>query len=313
MQFQLNRRASQICDQLDCDLLRVGRLDRSRTRLFDFGVDVLGGLAAGVELANICTAGLARIEIVPGEPLVWQGPSVAIHTDHPIACCMASQYAGWQIQGHDYFAMGSGPMRAAAATEDVLRRLNAVEKTDVAVGVLESHQIPPEAICREMADACGVSEESLTLLIAPTASQAGHIQVVARSVETAMHKLFELEFDIERIVSGFGVAPLPPVAGSDLEGIGRTNDAVLYGARVTLWVRGDDRSLREIIELVPSQSSADHGRPFRELFERYDRDFYRIDPKLFSPAEVTLINLDTGNLHRSGQVDSDLISRSFEG
>ena len=86
----------------------------------------------------------------------------------------------------------------------------------------------------KIAAACQVEPSSVTLLVAPTASLAGGVQVVARSVETAMHKLAELKFDLARIVSAHGSAPLPPVAGDDLAAIGRTNDAILYGARVVL-------------------------------------------------------------------------------
>ena len=145
-----------------------------------------------------------------------------------------------------------------------------------------------------LAEACQVFPERLTLLVAPTASQAGGVQIVARSVETALHKLSEIGFDLARVESGFGVAPLPPVAADDLAAIGRTNDAILYGGEVTLWVRGDDGELETLGPRVPSDSSPDHGQPFRAIFERYERDFYRVDPHLFSPAAVTFVNLDTG-------------------
>ena len=128
-----------------------------------------------------------------------------------------------------------------------------------------------------------------------------------------MHKLFELGFDLSRVVAGHGVAPLPPVASEDLVGIGRTNDAVLYGARVTLWVRGDDDALQALGPRVPSQASPDYGRPFAEIFERYERDFYRIDPLLFSPAEIHFVNLDTGKMLRFGPPQAEVLHESFLG
>ncbi len=207
---------------------------------------------------------------------------------------MAAQYAGWQITGEKFFAMGSGPMRAAAAKEPLFAKIGCTEQADDAVGVLETRQFPPDAVCRDIAERCGVSPERLTLLLAPTASLAGSVQVVARSVETALHKLFELGFDLRRIESGFGTAPLPPAAADDLAAIGRTNDAILYGGEVTLFVRGDDASLEAVGPRVPSGASSDHGQPFAAIFERYDRDFYKIDPHLFSPARVTLCGLDSG-------------------
>ena len=117
---------------------------------------------------------------------------------------------------------------------------------------------------------------------------------MARSVETALHKLAELKFDLSRIVSAHGTAPLPPVAANDLAAIGRTNDAILYGARVVLCVTGDDASLESIGPQVPSSASRDHGEPFATIFARYNHDFYAVDPHLFSPAEVVFQNIETG-------------------
>ena len=123
---------------------------------------------------------------------------------------------------------------------------------------------------------------------------------MARSVETALHKLAELKFDLGRIQSAQGSAPLPPVARDDVSAIGRTNDAVLYGGRVVLYVTGDDASLEQIGPKVPSSSSRDFGEPFAAIFARYNHDFYAVDPLLFSPAEVVFQNLDTGRSHAFG-------------
>ena len=101
-----------------------------------------------------------------------------------------------------------------------------------------------------------------------------------------------------------GSAPLPPVAQDDLAAIGRTNDAILYGARVVLYVTGDDASLEEIGPKVPSSSSRDYGEPFAAIFARYNNDFYAVDPHLFSPAEVVFQNLETGRVHAFGEVDA---------
>jgi methenyltetrahydromethanopterin cyclohydrolase len=142
-------------------------------------------------------------------------------------------------------------------------------------------------------------------------SIAGTTQIIARSVETALHKLHELKFDVTQVASGYGVAPLPPVATDFVQAIGRTNDAILYGGKVTLWVRADDELLEHIGPKVPSASSKDHGAPFAEVFARYSGDFYKIDPLLFSPAEVEFRNLKTGKCHRFGRVEPALLRKSF--
>jgi methenyltetrahydromethanopterin cyclohydrolase len=311
--MQLNQRAAALCEGL---IARAGMLgadvhDVGGATLIDLGLNARGGLEAGLALAEVCMSGLGRVSVVAADPTVWQGPAVAVQTDHPIAACLASQYAGWQIAKDKFFAMGSGPMRAAAGKEAIFDQIGFKERPDVAVGVLETGKLPPADVVAELAEACGVEPAKSTLLAARTASQAGTVQIVARTVETALHKLHELGFDLTRIESGWGVAPLPPPAADDLGGIGRTNDAILYGALVTLWVRGDDASLETVGPRVPSSASPDHGEPFARIFERYDRDFYKIDPLLFSPAVVTLANLDTGRSFRFGRQLPDVIAASF--
>jgi methenyltetrahydromethanopterin cyclohydrolase len=255
-----------------------------------------GGLDAGLMLARLCLADHADVSIVPGD----SGPAVQVRTDHPVFACLASQYAGWQIGVGKYFAMGSGPMRAIAAREAIFEHLPGKETSTVAVGVLETKKLPPEEVVRHLQEKLPGAE--LKLAVAPCASLPGTLQVVARSVETALHKLHELKFDVATITSGHGVAPLPPVAASEMAAVGRTNDAILYGARVTLWGRFDDAVIDAIGPKVPSSASKDYGKPFAELFEQYGGDFYKIDPLLFAPAQVTFANLATGRQVTFGAV-----------
>ncbi len=314
--MDLNNLAHRTCQALLVDAQRNRVSVQSAAEgacLVDCGVNCDGGLEAGRLLAETCLAGLGKVTLGQGDPIVWNGPWVQIRTDQPVAACMASQYAGWQVANDGYFAMGSGPMRAARGREPLFERIGHLERAEQVVGVLESRALPNAETCAYIASECDVATDKLTLLVAPTASLAGTVQVVARSVETALHKIFELDFDLSQVVAGFGVAPLPPVAHDDLVGIGRTNDAVLYGAHATLWVRSEDAVLRELGARIPSCSSSDHGQPFAEIFDRYDRDFYKIDPMLFSPAQITLINLNTGNSFRHGQPMPEVLRRSFAG
>jgi methenyltetrahydromethanopterin cyclohydrolase len=280
-------------------------------RYVDCGIEARGGLLAGIELARICMGGLGQVTIVPGELGERTIPLVQIVTDQPVRACLASQYAGWALKEGKFFAMGSGPMRAAAGSEAIFDVIGFRETAEQIIGVLETRKPPPPAIVSKIAQACRVDTAAVTLLAAPTASLAGGLQIVARSVETALHKLAELKFDLSRIVSAFGVAPLPPIAANDLAAIGRTNDAILYGARVVLDVTGDDSSLEAIGPQVPSSASRDHGEPFAAIFARYNHDFYAVDPHLFSPAEITFQNIETGKVHAFGQVTPGILARSF--
>lgn len=310
----LNERAAELCRTYlarSAELHLTVHAEPGQAVVVDAGIQARGGLQAGLVLANVAMAGLGTVSVVPWHGASWGGPAIAVHTDHPLLACMCAQYAGWQIVSGKYFAMGSGPMRAAAGREELFKRLGYAESPQVAVGVLETAALPPPEVARQVAAECRVEPHRLTLLAARTSSQAGTVQVVARTVETAMHKLFELGFDLTKVESGFGVAPLPPVAGDDLTAIGRTNDAVLYGGEVTLWVRAADDELAAIGARVPSSASPAHGRPFAELFAEAGHDFYRMDPALFSPAVVRLCNLQTGRSVTHGELRVDVLERSF--
>jgi len=314
MTISLNCRALEAVEAL------LGRAEERRVavhgvegggRYVDCGIDSRGGLLAGIELARICLGTLAEVAIVPGEAGGWAVPLVQVVTDHPVQACLASQYAGWALKEEKFVAMGSGPMRAAAGSEAIYDVIGFRETAAAVVGVVETRKPPPPAIVARIATACRVQPAAVTLLAAPTASLAGGVQIVARSVETALHKLAELKFDLSRIVSAHGTAPLPPLAAGDLAAIGRTNDAILYGARVILAVTGDDASLEAIGPQVPSSASHDYGEPFAMIFARYNNDFYAVDPHLFSPAEFIFQNAETGKVHPYGRVAVDIVARSF--
>ncbi len=310
----LNDRAKYITDtliDLANDLKISSSFSPEGVSLIDLGISVAGGLEAGRLLAETCLAGLAHVSYAPSADIFPTTTAVQIDTDHPVQACMASQYAGWQLVTDDFFGMGSGAMRAASGREELFKDIGHTENASQVVGVIETAKPPTESVCKMIAEACGVTPSKLTLAFAPTASLAGTVQVVARSLETALHKMHELGFDLARIESGTGVAPLPPVAADDLAGIGRTNDAILYGGEVSIWVTGDDSSIESIGSKIPSGASKDYGKPFIEVFKEYDHDFYKIDPHLFSPAVININNLETGSCYRFGELNPVVLSQSF--
>jgi methenyltetrahydromethanopterin cyclohydrolase len=281
-------------------------------RVIDAGIEWPGGLAAGQLLAELCMGGLGHVDFTPltigGD--VW--PGVFVWTDHPAEACMASQYAGWAIAVEKFFAMGSGPLRAKARVErELFHKLGYVEDAARGVLVLEGPSLPTDDVAAWVAAKAGIGADAITFAIAPTASLAGSVQVAARIVETGLHKMDTLGFDVRRIVGAMGTAPLPPVAKSDIRAIGRTNDCVLYGGQARYTVRADDAELSALAERLPASTSADYGTPFYEIFKRYDSDFYKIDPLLFSPAEVWLTSVASGRTFHAGRVAPDVLSASL--
>jgi methenyltetrahydromethanopterin cyclohydrolase len=312
--YSLNEQALPLAEQMgnNAVALRIaGHYTPSGATIVDCGVQVEGGILAGVHLARISMAGQGEVALVPGEVDGVVCPHIQVMTDRPVMACLASQYAGWQISVGKFFAMGSGPMRAAYGKEALFDEIPGREMASFAVGVLEARQLPDDAVVTYLRERLGMPGERMILLTAPAASLAGTVQVVARSVETAIHKLHTLKFDLSKVVSAFGTAPVPPVSPNEITAIGRANDAILYGGRVVIWVRGDDAEFSEVGPKVPSSGSRDHGEPFAAIFERYNRDFYKIDPMLFSPAQVAFQNLKTGNTFRFGKVEPELLRRSF--
>ena len=290
------------------------RVDEHRiagARVLDFGVHAVSGLEAGLLLARICLADFASVSVNTGQLDRHNWPTISVRSDHPLLACLCSQYAGWRVAVEDYFAMGSGPMRAVAQVEPLFEELDYREQGGPCVGVLESASLPPEIAVRWLSEKLKIDPTELTLCVAPTASLAGTVQVVARTLETALHQLHERGFEMDWINSGMGLAPVPPIAADDLTAIGWTNDAILYGGCVMLWVNGDDKRITEIGPRIPASGSRAYGRPFLELFEEAGRDFYKLDPHLFSPAEITIHNMTSGRVHRFGTTAPEILKKSF--
>ena len=284
----------------------------SGTRVIDAGVNVAGGYAAGLAMAEVCMGGLGHVDYVPiaidGE--TW--PGLQVWTDHPAESCMASQYAGWAISPEGFFAMGSGPLRAKARVErELFEKLGYGEDASRGVLVLEGRTLPTDDVVAWVARKAAISPAGLTLLIAPTASLAGGVQIAARVIETGLHKMHTLGFDVRRVVSAIGTAPVPPVAKSDIRAIGRTNDCVLYGGQARYTVRADDEELAGLAERLPATASSDYGTPFYDIFKRYDHDFYKIDPLLFSAAEVWLTSATSGRTFHGGRLNPEVLQASL--
>jgi methenyltetrahydromethanopterin cyclohydrolase len=313
--LRMNEAAIEIADTMadDADVLRVKthRLP-SGARVIDAGVDVDGGIEAGIAIAEICMGGLGNVTCTPVQIGEKSHPGLTVWTDHPAVACMASQYAGWAISVGKFLAMGSGPLRAHARVErELFEKLGYEEQADEGVLVLEGRTLPTDEVAAWVADKARLQPLQLTFVVAPTASLAGGLQISARIIETGLHKMETLGFDVRRVLSATGTAPLPPVAKNDLRAIGRTNDCILYGGEARYTVRATDAELEKLAGQVPASASRDYGTPFYEIFQRYEGDFYKIDPLLFSPAEVWLTSTETGRTFHAGRLNPEILEASL--
>ncbi|MGR9105411.1 MAG: methenyltetrahydromethanopterin cyclohydrolase [Gammaproteobacteria bacterium] len=296
--------------------LKVSKLDNGCT-IVDAGIEVDGGLEAGRLIAEICLGGMATVTLTHS-PYAGRWPlTVNVHTGNPVLACLGSQYAGWSLSHGKgkgaFYALGSGPARALCVKEELFGELQYKDESSETVLVMEVDKIPPLELIEKIANDCGVAPSGLTIILTPTSSLAGSLQVVARVLEVAMHKAHTLHFPLSDIVDGSGSAPLCPPAPDFMQAMGRTNDAILFAGQVHLFVRGSDEAAEKLAAELPSSVSKDYGKPFAQVFKEYDYDFFKIDPLLFSPASVIVTALQSGRSFHAGKLDVALLEKSFGG
>ena len=215
-------------DELQVDILELD----NGTTIIDAGVEVEGGFEAGLYVARICMADLADIRFSTFDLGKFAVPALELTTDHPVIACMASQYAGWRIKVKKFFGMGSGPARALSLNpRELYEKIEYEDDASEAVLVLESSAIPDEEVADKIAEDCKVDTADLYIVVVPTASIAGSVQISARGIETGIHKFDSLGFDINTIKHAHGIIPVSPVVGSDVECMGSTNDCIIYCGR----------------------------------------------------------------------------------
>ncbi|MFM0520059.1 MULTISPECIES: methenyltetrahydromethanopterin cyclohydrolase [Caballeronia] len=319
--MSVNASSERLVARLIDDAARL-HVDLTRTDggtvIVDAGVNAKGSADAGILIARICMGGLGRVarRVALDSAPLWP-VFIEVHTSNPVLACLASQYAGWslsatkeQTDGKKFFSLGSGPARALACKEPLFDELGYRDRHDRGALVMEVDRLPPQVVIDKVLNDCGLAPERLVIAVTPTQSVAGTVQVVARVVEVALHKTHVLGVDLAEIVEGSGSAPLPPPAPDGIQAMGRTNDAILYGGRVHLTVKGDAVAKRLAAEL-PSSNARDYGRPFADIFTSFNYDFYQIDPALFAPAEVWVSSLESGATYHGGKVDKALLEKQW--
>ncbi|MDP2230688.1 methenyltetrahydromethanopterin cyclohydrolase [Methylotenera sp.] len=312
--LSVNQLANLLVEKLiaNADTLQLGiSTHESGCTIIDAGIQHSGCAEAGRLIAEICMGGLGEVKLQEDKRFAGFDDAIAVTSAQPVLACLASQYAGWALSHEKFFSLGSGPARALAQREELFKELEYKDSATSTCIVLETDKIPPIQVIEKIVRDTQIPAENLTVILTPTTSIAGVVQIVGRVLEVALHKAHTLHFPLANIVSGSGVAVLPPVSQDFMTAMGRTNDAILFGGEVSLQVSCDDAAAAELALNLPSSSSKDYGKTFAQVFKFYNMDFYKIDPMLFSPAKVTITNLQTGKVFEGGQLNADLIALSF--
>ena len=307
----MNKRAANIAkemidkkDELKIEVHKIGG-----ATVIDCGLNVKGSIQAGVYVSKICLGGLAEVKLTSKIVQETTIPIVEVYTDYPVEACFASQLAGWRISVGDFFANGSGPARALARKPKKLyEKIGYQEVSDEAVLVLETTKMPNEEVVKTISKECNVNPENLYLLVVPTNSLAGIVQVAARVVEVGLFRLDYIGFNIKYVLYGHGSCPVSTLSKEPLVTTGKTNDLLFYGAHAYYVVDCDDSEIEKIANKISSQSSKYYGTLLTEELKKYGEEFlYKIDPDAFAIASITIHNIRTGLTVSQGKIDIDKV------
>lgn len=303
--------------------LKIDRLSNGCT-VIDAGIDAVGGLEAGRLIAEVCMGGLGTVTLSHGSPFKRWPTMVNVHSANPVIACLGSQYAGWSLSHGEgkgaFYALGSGPARAMATkvkegvekpVEELYEELGYRDVCGETAIVMEVDKVPPVEVIEKISRACKVETDSVHVILTPTSSLAGGMQVVSRVLEVALHKAHSLHFPLGHIIDGSASAPVPPPHPNFVKAMGRTNDAILFGGTAHLFVKGSDDAAASLAAELPSSTSRDYGKPFAQVFKEYGYDFFKVDAMLFSPARVIVTAVESGRSFHAGELDEELLERSF--
>jgi methenyltetrahydromethanopterin cyclohydrolase len=305
----LNRMATELVDEA-IDFAEELTIDvhslSNEAMVLDFGVELPGGIEAGLLLAEIATAGLAtvgtRVDDVAGAPLTH----VELSTDNPALALLCSGKAGWEVSADGFEGLGCGPARALVAEESIFQRIGYRDEFDFAVLAVETEQLPDSDVAASIAERAGVPESGVFLPAYLTASITGSVVAASRAAELAAFRLTELGYDPLDILSVTGSAPVAPVADDEEGAMAGTNDALAYGGQVHMVVEEEFGRFDE----VPSTAGSEYGEPFTDIFESVDWEFDELPLDLFGPAQVT-VDVRGGDTHVVGECSEQLLAGSF--
>jgi methenyltetrahydromethanopterin cyclohydrolase len=306
----------EIVAEADALGVAVHRMANGST-LIDMGLDAKGGWRAARLYTLVTLAGLAEVSYEPFALGPRTLPAVRVMIDHPEQACVASQIAGWRQEapGTEHAAILAGPGRALnhGDLDHYFELTDYRDHHDECVVAIQTSELPSPEMADRIATGAGVAAEALTILVAPNRSLVCAVQVAARIVEQSLHRLAEEGFDVRQVryAQGFGV--IPPLVDDDLVAMGRINDSLLYGGVSTLYVDAADDDVAAVVPKAVSVASRAYGRPFVEIYEDANRDFYEIPLDLHSPAVLHVNNVATGRTFSAGEINVAVLEQSFFG
>jgi len=282
--------------------------------LIDMGITCPGSWKAGQVFVESGMGGLGRATYGTFDLSPFLLPSIEVWDDHPVIAEVASRASAWVLERGEFAPVAGGPARAAALLD---RRAVSgyVDHAEEVLVQLHTSRIPSDELCLKVADGCHVRPEQVYVMFASSASLVGAIQVAARTTEQTMIKLHVHGFDIHSVRHAFGIAPVAPLIRDELQAMGWINDCLNYGGTTVVYADAPDDAIQPVIERLCFDANAGElwNLPFVEIFNHFGRNWHDVPPLIDSPAKVIINSLQTGHSFVGGQINYDLLRRSFFG
>lgn len=283
--------------------------------VIDAGVNVTGGWEAAKIVTQILSGGLNEVTygIFPEKIDDVYYNSVIVKSDRVVLQQAACNISGWELRPGKYAPVLAGPGRTVARKEgDWLEDYTDYsDRYYKAVLTVEQSNMLSEEDVKDLIDATKVEAEDLYIIVAASGSTVCSVQVAARIIEQTLHRLKEEGFNLNNIVEASGFCVVPPVVKDDLVAMGRLNDVLMYGGQSLFTVDCEDKEIEAVIDKITSDKSSDYGRPFKEIYEEHGCDFYQVPMEIYSPAKTAIINQRTGHVFKAGDLNLDILSKSF--
>ena len=313
--ISVNREAMKIVEKVigDAEVLNVlvSQLSNGAT-VIDMGQKAAGSWLAGKYYAEITMGGLGEVTYGTFRLDDYLLPSVCVKSAHPVLAGWVSQKHADPIPGAEKQPILAGPAKALLYPPDEsILIANYHETSDVAVAPFQTSEAITVETADWIAEVCRVHPKNLYIVVAPSHSLVCAIQVAARPIDNIIHRLHAEGFDINKVSFAACETPVATLAPDELTAMGRINDSMLYGGQVLVYLDGKDDEIERMLPNLPTRSSKDYGKLFKQIFVEHDCDFHKIDLKLFSVALVQINNIASGRCFSTGAIDYDLLRKSF--
>lgn len=266
--------------------------DGKKASVLDIGVSVpIKGKSAEKLGLLVADASMGLL----GKTSIKEGTLTTEISKSPVIATLGCQLAGWAIDINGKKRLGSGPARILARKPGkIIDATQYSESSGKAALILETSTLPGEETCKKILE--DTKADELIIAAFREDSLIGLINVLARIVEVGMFRLHNIGYDTTKIVWAEGTVPIPPL-GKDI--MYASNDAIIYRGTVSLETENWDP---ELTEKAVSKASPSYGKNFKEIFTESGGDFYKIDPRIFSPAQIKIKDLQDGKNYSAGSV-----------